>query len=72
VAELGLKTHALLREIGNPAGARIVLETERSRAPSAGEGRPPIGRDRGQQRRVWTATEEGVTGSGGIEGRERG
>ncbi|XP_039787263.1 protein MIZU-KUSSEI 1-like [Panicum virgatum] len=29
VVELALQTHALLREIGNPAGACIVLETER-------------------------------------------
>lgn len=29
VVELALHTHALLRELGNPAGARIVLETER-------------------------------------------
>lgn len=29
VVELALQTHALLRELGNPAGARIVLETER-------------------------------------------
>jgi uncharacterized protein (TIGR01570 family) len=44
VVELALQTHALLRELGNPAGARIVLETER-RAAGAGEGaaaaRPP-------------------------------
>uniref|UniRef100_A0ACD5ZUR1 Uncharacterized protein n=1 Tax=Avena sativa TaxID=4498 RepID=A0ACD5ZUR1_AVESA len=42
VVELALQTHALLRELGNPAGARIVLETER-RPPGAGEGaaRPP-------------------------------
>ncbi|KAF7099302.1 hypothetical protein CFC21_100947 [Triticum aestivum] len=31
VVELALQTHALLRELGNPAGARIVLETERRR-----------------------------------------
>ncbi|KAI4986973.1 hypothetical protein ZWY2020_019603 [Hordeum vulgare] len=36
VVELALQTHALLRELGNPAGARIVLETERRRG--AGEG----------------------------------
>ncbi|KAM0889533.1 hypothetical protein ACQ4PT_027657 [Festuca glaucescens] len=46
VVELALQTHALLRELGNPAGARIVLETERraSSGPGAGEGaaaRPP-------------------------------
>uniref|UniRef100_A0ACD6AJ87 Uncharacterized protein n=2 Tax=Avena sativa TaxID=4498 RepID=A0ACD6AJ87_AVESA len=42
VVELALQTHALLRELGNPAGARIVLETER-RAAGGGEGaaRPP-------------------------------
>ncbi|XP_004972735.1 protein MIZU-KUSSEI 1 [Setaria italica] len=33
VVELALQTHALLRELGNPAGARIVLETERRPAP---------------------------------------
>ncbi|CAL5008175.1 unnamed protein product [Urochloa decumbens] len=33
VVELALQTHALLRELGNPAGARIVLETERRRPP---------------------------------------
>uniref|UniRef100_A0A0E0LRS4 Protein MIZU-KUSSEI 1 n=1 Tax=Oryza punctata TaxID=4537 RepID=A0A0E0LRS4_ORYPU len=32
VIELALQTHALLRELGNPAGARIVLETERRAA----------------------------------------
>ncbi|KAG0522695.1 hypothetical protein BDA96_07G059700 [Sorghum bicolor] len=36
VVELALQTHALLRELGNPAGARIVLETER-RAVSLSE-----------------------------------
>jgi uncharacterized protein (TIGR01570 family) len=42
VVELALQTHALLRELGNPAGARIVLETERGcRAVGASEGRPP-------------------------------
>jgi uncharacterized protein (TIGR01570 family) len=34
VVELALQTHALLRELGNPAGARIVLETERRPAPA--------------------------------------
>ncbi|KAF0895323.1 hypothetical protein E2562_008628 [Oryza meyeriana var. granulata] len=29
VVELALQTHALLRELGNPAGTRIVLENER-------------------------------------------
>ncbi|KAE8807537.1 protein MIZU-KUSSEI 1-like [Hordeum vulgare] len=38
VVELALQTHALLRELGNPAGARIVLETERRRGSGAGEG----------------------------------
>ncbi|XP_015649500.2 protein MIZU-KUSSEI 1 [Oryza sativa Japonica Group] len=33
VIELAIQTNALLRELANPAGARIVLETER-RAPS--------------------------------------
>ncbi|KAF8713019.1 hypothetical protein HU200_028809 [Digitaria exilis] len=47
VVELALQTHALLRELGNPAGARIVLETERRRsAIAAGEekrgGTPPL------------------------------
>ncbi|KAL5231031.1 hypothetical protein ABZP36_029807 [Zizania latifolia] len=37
VVELALQTHALLRELGNPAGARIVLETERRAATAAGE-----------------------------------
>jgi hypothetical protein len=41
VVELGLQTHALLRELRNPAGARIMLETERGRAPRTGDGRPP-------------------------------
>ncbi|CAM0911122.1 unnamed protein product [Alopecurus aequalis] len=41
VVELALQTHALLRELGNPAGARIVLETERRVAVAgAGEGAP--------------------------------
>lgn len=43
VVELALQTHALLRELGNPAGARIVLETERraalEAAPSAAAAR---------------------------------
>jgi hypothetical protein len=44
---LGLQMQALLREIGNPGGvrlvpARVVLETERSHAPGAGEGRTPM------------------------------
>ncbi|KAG8086874.1 hypothetical protein GUJ93_ZPchr0010g9046 [Zizania palustris] len=37
VVELALQTHALLRELGNPAGARIVLETERRAHTAAGE-----------------------------------
>ncbi|CAO2187154.1 unnamed protein product [Urochloa humidicola] len=36
VIELALQTHALLRELGNPAGARIVLETDRRPPP------PPV------------------------------
>ncbi|KAF8662396.1 hypothetical protein HU200_055976 [Digitaria exilis] len=40
VVELALQTHALLRELGNPAGARIVLETERRRPIAvSGEGK---------------------------------
>ncbi|KAL6658946.1 hypothetical protein ACP70R_002986 [Stipagrostis hirtigluma subsp. patula] len=35
VVELALQTHALLRELGNPAGARIVLETERRASTDA-------------------------------------
>ncbi|CAO2176334.1 unnamed protein product [Urochloa humidicola] len=39
VVELALQTHALLRELGNPAGARIVLETDRRPPPvSSGDG----------------------------------
>ena len=38
VVELALQTHALLRELGNPAGARIVLETERRPAAPDAEG----------------------------------
>ncbi|RLN03724.1 protein MIZU-KUSSEI 1-like [Panicum miliaceum] len=38
VVELALQTHALLRELGNPAGARIVLETERRPAAVDAEG----------------------------------
>ncbi|CAD6266060.1 unnamed protein product [Miscanthus lutarioriparius] len=47
VVELALQTHALLRELGNPAGARIVLETERravslsAGAKHGGGGRAP-------------------------------
>ncbi|KAG8046613.1 hypothetical protein GUJ93_ZPchr0008g14019 [Zizania palustris] len=36
VVELALQTHTLLRELGNPAGARIVLETERRETADAG------------------------------------
>ncbi|CAO2205901.1 unnamed protein product [Urochloa humidicola] len=46
VVELALQTHALLRELGNPAGARIVLETERRRPP------PPDSGDGGGARRT--------------------
>jgi hypothetical protein len=42
VVELGIQTHALLREICNPADARIMLEMERGRAPGAGEVQPPM------------------------------
>ncbi|KAL6840834.1 hypothetical protein ACP4OV_029360 [Aristida adscensionis] len=47
VVELALQTHALLRELGNPAGARIVLETERHTGAAGGGGRrrprpPPL------------------------------
>ncbi|XP_062196400.1 uncharacterized protein LOC133899431 [Phragmites australis] len=39
VVELALQTHAMLRDLGNPAGARIVLEAERRAASDAsGEG----------------------------------
>jgi uncharacterized protein (TIGR01570 family) len=38
VVELALQTHTLLRELGNPTGARIVLETQRRSADPAGGG----------------------------------
>ncbi|CAL4996968.1 unnamed protein product [Urochloa decumbens] len=38
VVELALQTHALLRELGNPAGARIVLETVRRPPPASPDG----------------------------------
>jgi uncharacterized protein (TIGR01570 family) len=50
VVELALQTHALLRELGNPAGARIVLETERravSLSEVAAAARDGAGRKRG-------------------------
>ncbi|XBI86880.1 protein MIZU-KUSSEI 1-like [Triticum dicoccoides] len=42
VVELALQTHALLRELGNPAGARIVLETERRRGGEGPKRAPPL------------------------------
>ncbi|XP_025821628.1 protein MIZU-KUSSEI 1-like [Panicum hallii] len=45
VVELALQTHALLRELGNPAGARIVLETERR--PAAADAEAGTRRKRG-------------------------
>lgn len=49
VVELAIQTHALLRELGNPAGARIVLETERRRGED-GDEKAAIGGG-GQRRR---------------------
>ncbi|OEL17960.1 Protein MIZU-KUSSEI 1 [Dichanthelium oligosanthes] len=47
VVELALQTHALLRELGNPAGARIVLETQRRPAAPANAGEGGARRKRG-------------------------
>ncbi|KQJ95214.1 protein MIZU-KUSSEI 1 [Brachypodium distachyon] len=53
VVELALQTHALLRELGNPAGARIVLETER-RGAGGGDRRSAAGAAPLLEEAAWT------------------
>ncbi|XP_062191199.1 protein MIZU-KUSSEI 1-like [Phragmites australis] len=50
VVELAIQTHALLRELGNPAGARIVLETQRRTASDAAGESGGSGGRRGRRR----------------------